>query len=93
MYSDGKNKAYSGQGNFVGNFVAFAVMFILFVAALYSLSFWTFENAWLPGIACLVLAALAFIIPQHILGRSDSHEELIPKAARAKAGAASEARR
>ena len=74
MYSDGQNKAYSGQGNFVGNFVAFAAMFILFVGSIYVLSFWTLENAWWPGIACLVLAALAFLIPQHVLGRSNSHE-------------------
>lgn len=74
MYSDGKSKAYSGQGNFAGNFLAFAVFFILFIAAIYSLSFWTLENAWLPGVACLVLAMLAFGVPQHILGRANSHQ-------------------
>lgn len=74
MYSDGKSKAYSGQGNFAGNFLAFAVFFVMFVGALYALSFWTLENAWLPGITCFVLAILAFGIPQHILGHGDSHQ-------------------
>lgn len=74
MYSDGKSKAFSGQGNFAGNFLAFAVFFILFVGALYALSFWTLENAWLPGLACFALAFAAFGIPQHILGRADSHQ-------------------
>ncbi|MGP9836524.1 hypothetical protein [Arthrobacter sp. 179] len=74
MYSEGKSKAYSGQGNFAGNFLAFAVFFILFLGALYSLTFWTLENAWLPGLACFGLAFLAFGIPQHLLGRSDSHQ-------------------
>ncbi|MGJ9401665.1 hypothetical protein [Arthrobacter sp. KK5.5] len=81
MYSDGKNKAYSGQGNFVGNFVAFAVFFVLFCGSLYALSFWTLENAWVPGIVCLVLAGLAFGIPQAILGRSDSLETARAEAA------------
>jgi len=77
VYSNGKNKAYSGQGNFVGNFIAFLVMFAIFVGAVFSLSLWTLENAWVPGILCLVLAALAFAIPQHVLGRSKSTRELM----------------
>jgi hypothetical protein len=81
VYSDGKNKAYSGQGKFVGNFVAFAVFFILFLGAIYALSFWTLENAWIPGIVCLALAGLAFGIPQTILGRSDSLETARAEAA------------
>lgn len=71
MYSDGKNKAYSGQGNLGSNLAAFVVMFVLFIGSLYSLSFFTLENAWLPGLACLVLATAAFLIPQGIMGRSD----------------------
>ena len=76
MYSNGKNRAYSGQGNFVGNFVAFLVMFALLVGAFFVLSWWTFENAWIPGLLCLLLAGLAFAIPQHILGRSRTSDEL-----------------
>lgn len=71
MYTDGKNKAYSGQGQFASNFAAFVAMMVLFIASLYVLSFWTLENAWWPGIACLVLATAAFIIPQQIMGRSE----------------------
>ena len=77
MYSNGKNKAYSGQGNFVGNFVAFLVLFALLVGSFFVLSMWTLENAWVPGLLCLILAGLAFAIPQHILGRSRSTNELM----------------
>ncbi|WP_309080382.1 hypothetical protein [Zhihengliuella sp.] len=75
MYSNGKNKAYSGQGQLASNLVIFAVMLVLFFGGLYALSFWTLENAWLPGLACLTLCALAFVIPQHLLGRSDIHAQ------------------
>jgi hypothetical protein len=73
VYSNGKNVAHSGQGRLAGNLIAFAVFFILFLGCLYSLSFWTLENAWIPGISCFVLAILAFGIPQHILGMSDKN--------------------
>ena len=71
MYSNGKNVAHSGQGHLVGNVIALVVFFVLFVGAIYALSYWTLDNAWIPGISCLVLAMLAFGIPQHILGMSD----------------------
>ncbi|MFL4473483.1 hypothetical protein ACIPVK_05745 [Paeniglutamicibacter sp. MACA_103] len=71
MYSNGKNVAHSGQGRLAGNVIAFVVFFVLFVGAIYSLSYWSLDNAWIPGIACFVLAILAFGIPQHILGMSD----------------------
>ncbi|KAA0977566.1 hypothetical protein FQ154_07550 [Paeniglutamicibacter gangotriensis] len=73
MYSNGKNLAHSGQGRLAGNITAFVVFFIMFLGCLYSLSFWTLENAWIPGISCFVLVMLAFGIPQHILGMSDKH--------------------
>ncbi|GAA5227072.1 hypothetical protein [Paeniglutamicibacter antarcticus] len=73
MYSNGKNLAHSGQGRGAGNTIAFVVFFVLFLGCLYSLSFWTLENAWWPGISCFVLAMLAFGVPQHILGMSDKN--------------------
>lgn len=73
MYSNGKNVAHSGQGHFVGNLIATLVFFAMFCAAIYALSFWTLENAWIPGISCFVLFILAFAIPQHILGMSDAN--------------------
>lgn len=71
MYSNGKNVAHSGQGRLAGNVVALVVFLVLFSGAIYVLSYWSLDNAWLPGVACLVLAMLAFGIPQHILGMSD----------------------
>jgi hypothetical protein len=52
----------------------FVVMIGLFLGAVYSLSFLTLDNPW-PMAVCLGLFALAFWIPQSILGRSDSAGE------------------
>jgi hypothetical protein len=52
----------------------FVVMIALFLGAVYSLSFLTLDNPW-PMAVCLGLFALAFWIPQSILGRSDSAGE------------------
>jgi hypothetical protein len=53
----------------------FLVMIVLFLGAIYSLSFLTLENPW-PMAVCLGLFGLAFWIPQTILGRSDSAGEI-----------------
>ena len=52
----------------------FVVMIALFLGAVYSLSFLTLDNPW-PMAVCIGLFALAFWIPQSILGRSDSAGE------------------
>jgi ammonia channel protein AmtB len=62
---------HSGEGNLATNIVAFAVMFILFAASIYSLTFFERTNVWQFAV-CLTLFFLAFWIPQTILGRSDS---------------------
>lgn len=54
--------------------VLFLFSMVLFLGAIYSLSFLTLNNAW-PMAVCLGLFALAFWIPQTILGRSDSAGE------------------
>lgn len=73
MYSNGKNKAHSGQGHIAGNIVAFLILFVCFAAGIYALSFWSLDNAWLPGLACFALVMIALIVPQHVLGRGDTH--------------------
>ena len=54
--------------------ILFVVCMALFFGAIYSLSFLTLDNAW-PMAACVGLFALAYWIPQTILGRSDSAGE------------------
>ena len=54
--------------------VIFPAMMVLFLGAIYSLSFLTLENTW-PMAVCLILFAAAFWIPQTLLGRSDSAGE------------------
>jgi hypothetical protein len=64
-----------GVENSLGSSIAlFVPMMVLFLGAIYSLSFLTLENTW-PMAVCLVLFALAFWIPQTLLGRSDSAGE------------------
>ncbi|BCW70213.1 hypothetical protein [Arthrobacter sp. NicSoilB8] len=61
--------------NSLGSSIAlFVPMIVLFLGAIYSLSFLTLANPW-PMAVCLVLFALAFWIPQTLLGRSDSAGE------------------
>ena len=62
------------ENNLATSVILFIVCFVLFLGAIYSLSFLTLGNPW-PMAACLVLFALAFWIPQTILGRSDSAGE------------------
>ena len=62
------------ENNLATSVILFAVCFVLFLGAIYSLSFLSLGNPW-PMAACLALFALAFWIPQTILGRSDSAGE------------------
>ncbi len=62
------------ENNLGTSIVLFVVMIVLFLGAIYSLSFLTLDNPW-PMAVCLGLFALAFWIPQTILGRSDSAGE------------------
>ncbi|UZX02404.1 hypothetical protein F8G81_07075 [Arthrobacter sp. CDRTa11] len=62
------------ENSLVTSIALFAVMIALFLGAIYSLSFLTLDNPW-PMAVCLGLFALAFWIPQTILGRSDSAGE------------------
>ncbi|KQQ82599.1 hypothetical protein OVA06_11935 [Pseudarthrobacter sp. SL88] len=62
------------ENKLAGTIVVFVIMMALFLGAVYSLSFLTLGNPW-PMAVCLGLFALAFWIPQTILGRSDSAGE------------------
>ncbi|MBO0596532.1 hypothetical protein I2485_00885 [Nesterenkonia sp. E16_7] len=72
MISNGKVKAHSGQGNFVGNFVAFLVVFFMLVGSMASLYFWDLDQVWLPGILFILLYTGSFFAAKEIIGRSDS---------------------
>ncbi|BCW35332.1 hypothetical protein StoSoilA2_13880 [Arthrobacter sp. StoSoilA2] len=62
------------ENNLGVSIVLFVIMIVLFLGAIYSLSFLSLDNPW-PMAVCLGLFALAFWIPQTILGRSDSAGE------------------
>ena len=72
--SKNTSKTPQSENSLTSSIVIFTVMMVLFFASLYSLSFLTLGNPW-PMAVCLVLFALAFWIPQTVLGRSDSAGE------------------
>ncbi|MGJ9407032.1 hypothetical protein ACHABQ_11995 [Nesterenkonia aurantiaca] len=72
MISNGKVKAYSGQGNFVGNFVAFLAVFFMLVGSIVALYFWDLDQVWLPGMLFILLYTGSFYAAKEIIGRSDS---------------------
>lgn len=72
MISNGKVKAYSGQGNLVGNLAAFLVVFLMLVGSIVALSFWDLDQVWIPGLIFIVLYCGSFYAAKEIIGRSDS---------------------
>ena len=62
------------ENNLATSVMLFVVCIVLFLGAIYSLSFLTLDNAW-PMAVCLGLFALAFWIPLTVTGRSDSAGE------------------
>lgn len=73
--TSGQVKAYSGQGHFLGNFVAFLLLFGLLVGSIASIAFWELDQAWLPGLAFLALYTATFLIAKELIGRSDTLDE------------------
>ena len=71
---DAQVQTPQNENSLVTSVFLFVVMMALFLGSIYSLSFLTLENPW-PMAVCLGLFALAFWIPQTILGRSDSAGE------------------
>jgi hypothetical protein len=74
MSSKSEIQTPQNENSLVTSIVLFVVMMALFLGSIYSLSFLSLENPW-PMAVCLGLFALAFWIPQTILGRSDSAGE------------------
>ena len=74
MSSKTETQTPQNENSLVTSIVLFVVMMALFLGSIYSLSFLTLGNPW-PMAVCLGLFALAFWIPQTILGRSDSAGE------------------
>lgn len=74
MSSKSETQTPQNENSLVTSIVLFVVMMALFLGSIYSLSFLTLGNPW-PMAVCLGLFALAFWIPQTILGRSDSAGE------------------
>jgi hypothetical protein len=74
VQTQGTVQTPQNENSLVTSIVLFVAMMALFLGAIYSLSFLTLGNPW-PMAVCLGLFALAFWIPQTILGRSDSAGE------------------
>ena len=67
----GSSPAHAGKGHLVGNVLVFVIMFGMFLLGMYLLTWLSLDNVW-PMAALVVLAFLAFFIPQGILGRADT---------------------
>lgn len=80
MYSaDGKNKTHSGEGHAVSNIILFVVLFAIFLASIYALTFADLHDpakAWWPFIACVAGGSLAFGIAKHVTGRADKNPDV-----------------
>lgn len=72
MISNGKVKAFSGQGNFLGNFVAFLFVFTMLIGSVAAIAFWDLDQVWLPGLIFLGLYTGAFFLGKELIGRSDT---------------------
>ena len=72
--SSNTTKTPQNENSLVPSIIIFVVMFVLFLASVYALSFLTLDNPWPMGV-CLGLFAIAFWVPQTVLGRSDSAGE------------------
>ena len=73
--AEDRQPSHAGEGRLVENIVVFAIMFVLFAAALWVITFFDQTNVW-PFAVCLILAFVAFFVPQGILGRSDTGSDL-----------------
>ena len=63
-----------GEGRLAGNVIAFIIVMVLLLASFVAFAM-SPEIGYVPAFTLgLILFALAFFIPQQILGRSDSHE-------------------
>ncbi|MFC0582063.1 hypothetical protein [Micrococcoides hystricis] len=76
MRSNGKVVNYSGQGQLVSNIIMFVVFFGLFLGSVYALSFWDFDNVWIPGLVCLGLLTVVFFVLKTVTGRNASAEDM-----------------
>ncbi|MCG2620500.1 hypothetical protein LVY72_01080 [Arthrobacter sp. I2-34] len=67
-------RQHAGEGRLAGNVIAFIIVMVLLLASFVAFAM-SPEIGYVPAFTLgLVLFALAFFIPQQILGRSDSHE-------------------
>lgn len=74
MSQNATSQPIEKENNLGQSILLFVFSMVLFLGAIYSLSFLTLSNPW-PMAVCLGLFALAFWIPQTILGRSNSAGE------------------
>ncbi|MHA7287375.1 hypothetical protein ACX80I_13940 [Arthrobacter sp. MDT3-44] len=70
-----RSPAHAGKGHLVENILVFVIMFGMFLVGMYLLTWLSLDNVW-PMAALVVLAFLAFFIPQGILGRADTGYDL-----------------
>lgn len=71
----GQVRAYSGQGHFLGNLVAFLFVFGLLLGSMVALVSWDLDAVWLPGLIFIVLYTAAFLVAKEVIGYSNSMDQ------------------
>ncbi|KAD3515281.1 MULTISPECIES: hypothetical protein [Arthrobacter] len=69
-----KQPSHSGEGHLVSNILIFAVMFAIFLGAIYAVNWLTLDNVW--PMAILLVAATGMYLVAFSIGRSDTTTEL-----------------
>ncbi|GAB3252961.1 hypothetical protein [Arthrobacter pigmenti] len=71
MQRPNSHATHSGEGHLVSNLIVFIILMACFLGALYAFSFWSLDNAFIPGLIGMGLFAAAFFIPKQIMGNME----------------------
>lgn len=68
MQRPNSHATHSGEGHLVSNLVIFILLMAGFLGTLYAFSFWSLDNAFIPGIIGMGLFFLTWWVPQQVMG-------------------------
>lgn len=71
MQRPNSHATHSGEGHLVSNLIIFIILMACFLGAMYAFSFWSLDNAFIPGIIGMALFALSYFIPKQIMGNME----------------------
>ena len=69
------NSSYRRENNLAQTVIMFVIFLAMFLGGIYAMSYWSLENAFVPGITAFALIFLSLVIPMTWIGRSNSAGE------------------